>query len=197
MGPAEAPLAPARPEAAAPAPAPAAPPANVWAPPASAAAPKARAPSGAAEEREQLADSYGAPAEKAARRAEAAKASAEAEARRLPRPRPSERKSAGPEQGRAAALRAEAAPGSVETRSFDGCPGERRRTVERAGDGTVLRYVREGAQRTIEHRYSPDGRLVAATVTEGTARRALPLDTPGLVRDSRDAGIDAPPRCGP
>jgi hypothetical protein len=80
-------------------------------------------------------------------------------------------------------------------RTFGDCPGERRRTVERASDGTVLRYVREGDQRTIEHRYAPDGRLVTATAMERGVRRELPLDTPGLALRASDAGIDAPPRC--
>lgn len=88
-------------------------------------------------------------------------------------------------------------PGSVETRTFAGCPGERRRVVERDGDGRVVRYVRVGELRTVEQRYGADGRLRSALVTEGGARRALPLDAPGLVREARDAGIDAPPRCEP
>lgn len=85
--------------------------------------------------------------------------------------------------------------GAVGTRSFAGCPGERRRIVELDGDGRVIRYVREGERRTIEHRYSPDGRLSAAAELVDGGRRPLPLDAPGLVRDARDAGIDAPPRC--
>jgi hypothetical protein len=98
-------------------------------------------------------------------------------------------------------LRAEgtSAPSAAlrETRDFAGCPGELRRIVERDDEGRIVRYVRQGERRTVEHRYGPDGRLVSAVAIEGGARRALPLDAPGLVRDARDAAIDAPPRCGP
>jgi hypothetical protein len=86
-------------------------------------------------------------------------------------------------------------PGSVESRSFPDCPGERRRVVERDGDGRVIRYVRVGDRRTVEERYGADGRLRSAFAIEGGLRRALPAGAPGLVGDARDAGIDAPPRC--
>jgi hypothetical protein len=109
---------------------------------------------------------------------------------------PAERKSAAPEEGRAAALRAEGAPGSVETRSFDGCPGERARIVQRDAEGRLVVYVRFLADsRRIEQRYGPDGRLIRAGLIDGKVARPLPLDTPWLVRDARDAAIDAPPRC--
>jgi hypothetical protein len=103
------------------------------------------------------------------------------------------RKSAAP----AASSEAESVsgPGSVESRSFPDCPGERRRVVERDGDGRVIRYVRVGDRRTVEQRYGADGRLRAAFAIEGGLRRDLPAGAPGLVGDSRDAGIDAPPRC--
>jgi len=90
-----------------------------------------------------------------------------------------------------------AAPGAVESRAFAGCPGERRRVVERDGEGRLLRYVRVGDRRTLEQRYGPDGWLVSAFVIEDGVRRTLPLDATGLVRQARDAGIDAPPRCEP
>jgi hypothetical protein len=108
--------------------------------------------------------------------------------------RPAEKKRAF-EQAAPAATPQAVGPGAVETRSFPSCPGERRRVVERDADGRVVRYLRETEPRTIEHRFGPDGRLVAAFELVGVARRPLPLDAPGLVRDARDAGIDAPPRC--
>ena len=85
--------------------------------------------------------------------------------------------------------------GSVESRSFPDCPGERRRVVERDGDGRVIRYVRVGDRRTVEQRYGADGRLRSAFAIEDGLRRDLPAGAPGLVGDARDAGIDAPPRC--
>ncbi len=109
---------------------------------------------------------------------------------------PAERKSAGPEEGRAAALRAEAGQGSVETRSFDGCPGERARIVQRDAEGRLVVYVRFlSDSRRIEQRYGPDGRLTSAALIDGKVAQRLPLDTPWLVRDARDAAIGAPPRC--
>jgi len=126
----------------------------------------------------------------------------------MPEPAPAPQSSRAPlgEKKRAAAKPAAATPaaappdalrdsGATETRSFEACPGERRRIVERDGDGGVIRYVREGERRTIEHRFSPDGRLVSAVEISGGVRRALALDAPGLVRLARDAGMDAPPRC--
>jgi hypothetical protein len=104
-------------------------------------------------------------------------------------------------EGRKAAVKADASeppaagPMRVEVRTFAGCPGERRRVVERDGEGRVVRYLREGERRTVEHRYAPDGRLAAAFAVEAGARTPLPLDAPGLVRFARDAGMDAPPRC--
>jgi hypothetical protein len=82
-------------------------------------------------------------------------------------------------------------------RSFGSCPGERRRIVEYGWDGKVVRYVREGGLRAVEHRFDPEGRLVAAFAIERGVRRPLPLDAPGLVQDARDAGFEAPPRCAP
>jgi hypothetical protein len=103
-----------------------------------------------------------------------------------------ERKAAAPAAAEAESL---SGPGSVESRSFPDCPGERRRVVERDGDGRVIRYVREGDRRIVEQRYGADGRLRSAFAIEGGLRRALPAGAPGLVGDARDAGIDAPPRC--
>lgn len=105
-----------------------------------------------------------------------------------------ERKSAAPSAAMTMAEERAEAQG-VETRDFAGCPGERRRVVERDGDGRVVRYVRVGNRRTVEQRYGADGRLRAAFETEDGVKRALPTDAPGLVRDARDAGIDAPARC--
>jgi anti-sigma factor RsiW len=168
----------------------AAPPANVWAPPPATAAPSARASSGAAEKREQLSDAYVAPAPSR----EEAEPSAKAEAPAPARARSAERKlaAAGP-----AAPEPPHAPGKVLVRSFGSCPGERRRIVEYGWDGKVVRYVREGGLRTVEHRFDPEGRLVAAFAIERGVRRPLPLDVPGLVQDARDAGFEAPPRCAP
>jgi YD repeat-containing protein len=135
--------------------------------------------------RDQAAEGYSEPSSRAEKEATAAPAPA---ARAPEKKRAAEQAapSAAPEPSGAAA---------VERRSFPGCAGERRRVVERDADGRVVRYVREGELRTIEQRYSPAGRLVEATAIEGGVRRPLPLDAPGLVRDARDAGIDAPPRC--
>jgi hypothetical protein len=109
---------------------------------------------------------------------------------------PAERKAAAPAASKALEEdRAEL--GGTETRDFAGCPGERRRVVERDGDGRVVRYVRVGDRRTVEQRYDAGGRLRSAFAIEDGVQRALPLDAPGLVRDARDAGIDAPPRCSP
>jgi hypothetical protein len=147
-------------------------------------------------EAEQVADSYAPPPPAAAPMAAAPMAApppmGAQKVRALAAP---ERKSAA--AGAAQAPRAEAAPGAVESRVFADCPGERRRVVERDGEGRVVRYVRVGDRRTVEQRYGADGRLRSAFATEDGGRRELPPDAPGLVREARDAGIDAPPRCEP
>jgi hypothetical protein len=159
-------------------------------------------------EAEATADAYAPPASMAVPAPAPPPAPAPARERSAPEPfaeaPPAKARSGGSAERKAAApmaLRAEgaSAPSAAvrETRDFAGCPGELRRIVERDDEGRIVRYVRQGERRTVEHRYGPDGRLVSAVATEGGARRALALDAPGLVRDARDAAIDAPPRCGP
>jgi hypothetical protein len=105
-----------------------------------------------------------------------------------------ERRAASPSD--AAAFLSGVAPGRKETRSFAGCPGEIRRWVFTSADGRVVRYARFLAEsRRIEHSYGPEGRLESAAIIDGKVASPLPLDTPWLVRDARDARIDAPPRC--
>jgi negative regulator of sigma E activity len=117
-----------------------------------------------------------------------------AESRRLDAARPAQKKAA---SRAAAAAKPGGTPGSVEVRTFPGCPGERRRVVERGEDGAIVRYVREGETRTVEQHYGPGGALVAAFAIEGGVRRPLALSAPGLVTDASAATLDAPPRCAP
>jgi hypothetical protein len=106
----------------------------------------------------------------------------------------------------AAASRAEgAAPGGPlreELRRFERCEGEAVRRVETAGDGRIVRYVREGTfdgrRLRVIQTFRPDGTPAAATAQDldtgaPVDPRALGL---ALVAHARDAGIDAPPRCG-
>lgn len=142
------------------------------------------------ETRGQLSDAYDA----AAPSREEAEPFAKAEA---PAPAPARARAAERKAAPAAATMDREVAQGVERRSFADCPGERRRIVERDSAGRVVRYVRVGEHVTVEQLYGADGRLVSAVVIEGGQRHALPLDTPGLVQNARDAGIDAPPRCSP
>ncbi|HYG70030.1 MAG TPA: Fe-S oxidoreductase, partial [Anaeromyxobacteraceae bacterium] len=89
-------------------------------------------------------------------------------------------------------------PATVDRRTFERCPGERVREIERDERGRVVRWAREGdlggRAARVEARYGPDGALTGITVepADAAAPDAAALGVPAR---AADATLEAPPRC--
>lgn len=90
------------------------------------------------------------------------------------------------------------------TRTFDRCEGEASRRVELDDEGRVRTYAREGRiggrRVRVVHAFAADGSLLSATAQDlddgGPPVEARKLGVEP-VRRAEEAGVDAPPRCGP
>jgi Putative zinc-finger len=129
--------------------------------------------------------------------------SVESEARGVRRSAPAAKAGQAEAEPRAMAL-GSPRPGGALTRTFDRCEGESSRTVELDEQGRVRMYAREGRiggrRVRVVHAFGADGSLASATAQD-LDEGGPPVDARKLgvepVRRAQDAGIDAPPRCGP
>jgi hypothetical protein len=87
-------------------------------------------------------------------------------------------------------------------RTFEGCPGETRRTVETDARGRVVRYVRDGTiagrRVRIVQTFRPDGTVGSIAAEDLDAGGPVDPRALGAILPERaeEARLEAPPRCG-